>query len=553
MLTSIAVLAAAGCSSDSKPSTKGSSTASALVANAQGINKQARDKVKPGGTVTEAIQQWITQYNPYQVDGLQGDGYWLATLVLPALWNQDATGVPQRNPDVLTSAAVTASSPKQVVTYAINPKATWSDGTAITWADFAQQWKSVDGSNSAYLISNPSGYNQISDVSKGSDDRHVVVTFSKPYADWQRLFDPLVPASQIDTPQKFNKGWIKQVPVTGGPWKFGKLDQTAQSITLVPDPKYWGTKPKLAKFVARAIPSNLTATDAFLNNEIDVTSARKPPDYKRLAKAPNTSIRIGSRWDQTNLAFSNRGILADQAVRQAIQHAVNRPAVVKVASTGLPYTPPILDNHFYMPTQAGYQDTSSGYGNFDVAAAKKLLDDDGWQDHGAGKARTKNGQSLKLSYVVADSGTTDVAEIIQSMLAQVGIDVAIQKVPGNDYFEKYVNVGKFDLTVFRQIDQVFASQTIPEYQQPQGTNVFGNFGRIGSAEIDDLMNQAAAETDPGRSRALYNQADAKIWALAITLPLFETPSIYAVRTDLANEGAWGLADTNQNVDTGWVQ
>ena len=203
--------------------------------------------------------------------------------------------------------------------------------------------------------------------------------------------------------------------------------------------------------------------------------------------------------------------------------------------------------------QAGYQDNSSGYGDFDVAAAKKLLDDDGWQDHGAGKARTKNGQSLKVSYVVTDSGTTDVAEIILSMLGQVGIEVAIQKVPDNDYFEKYVNTGKFDLTSFRQVDQVFASKTIPEYQQPQGDNVFGNFGRIGSSEIDDLMNQAAAETDPGQSRVLYNQADAKIWALATTLPLFETPSIYAVRKDLANEGAWGLADTNQEVDTGWLQ
>jgi peptide/nickel transport system substrate-binding protein len=549
------VLVVGGCgSSSNKPDKNGKSKSSAPAGNAIDVNAQPRDKIKDGGTETLSIQQWITQYNPYQVDGTQGDGYWLTSLVEPNIWFRDASGVPQLNKDVATSAKVTATSPNQVVTYDINPKATWSDGTPITWKDFAADWKALNGSNPDYLVSSTSGWDQVKSVTAGTSDRQVVVTFSRPYADWQRLYYPsLLPASQIDTPQKFNKGWITKPPVTAAPWKIGKLDQTGQSITLVPDPKYWGTKPKLAKFVARAIPSSLTVTDAYLNGEIDEASAKKPADYKRLVKAPNTSIRIGSRWDQTLLAFSNRGILADQAVRQAIQHAINRPAVVKVATTGLPYTPPLLNNHFYMPSQAGYQDNSAGYGNFDPAAAKKLLDNAGWRDHGAGKARTKNGQSLKLSYVISSSTVTDTAEIILNMLGQVGIQVSIDKVPDNDYFEKYVNTGKFDLTVFRQVDQVFATQTVPEYQQPKGNNVFQNYGRIGSAEIDSLMQQAASETDPAKSQALYNQADAKIWALGTVLPLFETPQINAVRKDLANEGSWGLADPFQQANTGFVQ
>ena len=39
--------------------------------------------------------------------------------------------------------------PKQVVTYNINPKAIWYDGTPITWEDFDWQWRALNGSNKA--------------------------------------------------------------------------------------------------------------------------------------------------------------------------------------------------------------------------------------------------------------------------------------------------------------------------------------------------------------------------------------------------------------------
>lgn len=560
VLASCTLLAACGSSGGhhhgaASASGSASATVKAVPASgSSGVQLTPRADVKQGGTETMQIDQWIDQYNPYQVDGAEGDGAWLAELTLPHLFFTDAAGTPSPNPDVLVSAKVTATAPHQQVTYTINPKATWSDGTPITWKDFRQQWQDLNGRNAAYLITGSTGYDQISGVARGADDKQAVVTFSKPFGDWQQLFDPLIPAQEADTPAKFNKGWQSGPPVTAGPWKFGPMDKTTQTVTMVPDPSYWGTKPKLDKIVARVLDSD-AVTQAYLNHELDVTTARTPDAYRSLKGAPDTSIRVGARWDQTVMSFGSGGLLADQTVRQALQHAIDRPALAKVAGTGLPFTPPVLNNHFYMPNQTGYADGSAGYGDYDPAAAKKLLDQAGWHDNGAGKPRTNaRGQKLSLTYVVASGSTSSSqeAELVQNMLAQVGVQVRIQTVPVDDYFEKYVNVDKYDIAVFREVDQVYPSESIPDYQKPQGTNVFENYGQLGTAQIDSLMSEAAEQTDRTKAAALYNQADRALWQLANYLPLFQTPSIDAVTKNLVNEGAWGLLDPQQYVNTGYL-
>ena len=518
--------------------------------SAVNVNAQPREKVKDGGRLTLSIQQWIAQYNSYQVDGTQGDGAWITSLVEPNLWRADAKGVGHVNPDVLISAKVTASAPHQVVTYEINPKAIWSDNTPVTYKDFLALWTALNGKNSAYLAASNSGYNQITGVARGKDDREVKVTFGTSYGDWHSLFDPLVPAKAISTPTEFNKGWLQKAPITGGPWKFGTLDKTDQTITLVPDPHYWGDKPKLSQLILRALDAD-AYTESYLNKEIDLAPARLPDAYKRLSKAKDTDIRSGSRWDESMVLLSNKGALSDLKVRQAVEMAINRDAVAKVNSQGLPFQLKAIGNHFLMPNQAGYKDNSGIYGKFNPDQAKKLLDQAGWKDNGQGKARTKSGKQLNLQWVISSGSPTDTAELVKSMLSQVGINVVIQTVPANDFFEKYVNVGKFDLAPVRSVDAIYPSTLISGFMQPSATNQNGNPGGIGSAAIDALLTQASQATDPAQALDLYNKADAAIWEIGNSIPLYQTPQIDAVRHGLANYGASGLQSESQEVNTGW--
>ena len=61
-------------------------------------------------------------------------------------------------------------------------------------------------------------------------------------------------------------------------------------------------------------------------------------------------------------------------------------------------------------------------------------------------------------------------------------------------------------------------------------------------DVDALIKQIDVETDPAKRIDLANQADKIIWENVHTLPLYQRPSLIAVKAKLANYGAFGLSD-----------
>ncbi|MFG3281864.1 ABC transporter family substrate-binding protein [Streptomyces sp. NPDC048111] len=542
----------AGCTS-SPQRTHSPRTMGVPASGTEDMGREPPASLRQGGTLTLATSQWVTQYNVNQAAGSIGEAAEIDSLVEPKLFRRDAKGVPHANPDYLLSAAVTGTAP-QTVTYRLNPHARWSDGKPLGFDDFAAQWKALGRGDDRYLVADPSGYDQVSEVRRGARANEVQVVFRSPYADWQRLFDPLFPASATSTPEQFNNGWRARIPVTAGPFTIASMDRTTQSVTAVPDPAWWGTRPRLDKVVFRALlPA--AALQAYLNGEIDAVNAATAEAYQQLRSAPDSTVRIGSAWDEVHVSLNGAGgPLADIAVRHAVQRAVNRKALADVAAEGLPVGVPLLGNHIYMTNQPGYADNSGPWGTFDPAEAARLLDRAGWTSPGAGRPRVKDGRPLKLRFVIAESTNRlglDLAQLLQQMLGQVGIGVEIQKVPADDYGPKYLDVGNFDLAIFRFTDLTYPSQAQAVYRMPRGKQSFQNYGRISDAALDDLLQRASATLDPVAAARLYNQADAEIWRLGHDVELYQRPQMTAVRKGLANFGVPGLGDIDFGT-VGWT-
>ncbi|GJF32085.1 hypothetical protein KNE206_47850 [Kitasatospora sp. NE20-6] len=536
------VLAATACSGTSGGTADDVAKTVTPTRDAEDNNPQPLDRIKDGGELREPLQQWITQWNPYQVDGTYGDAVEIMGYVEAKLFRSDAKGVYQAVPEYLESAKVTSTSP-QVVTYRLNPKAKWSDGKALGYQDFKAVWQASNGKDPAYNLSDSSGYEQISAVEQGADPTEVRVTFTEPYADWQSLFNPLLPAAGIATPQAFNEGWIEKVPIVGGPFTIGTADKTAQTITLVPNPAWWGPKPKLDRITYRVLDS-AAITQAFLNNEVDYASAGTATAYGQLKDSKDAAIRTGTPWDEVHISFGGNGALADRTVRQALGKALDRASLIKIVNQGVPVEFKPLDNHLFMTNQNGYRANAGDWVTYDPSAAKQLLDTAGWKDTGG--TRSKDGTPLELHYVMSDGSTqaqADLAAAVRSMLQQVGVKLTVDRVPSKEYFSKYINEGRFDLASWRNTGSFPLSKTVPIYRAPQGDNVFGNYSKLSTPEIDTLLRKAAATLDPAAAAELYNQADVKIWELAHTVELYQRPSIVAVRRGLANFGAGSLADT----------
>ena len=233
-LAGLAVLA--GCAGG-PPDSSGTGLGGAVGAAVGGtdLNPHPREAPRDGGDLRLPLLTLPNNFNYAQVDGTHIDVATISGAVLPTLFTATAAGGLARNPDYLSAAAVTSTAP-QVVTYTINPRAVWTDGTPVTWRDLAGQWHAMGGADPGYRASATTGYDRIASVAMGADERQAVVTFGTPFAEWQGLFNPLLPASLTATPAAFNTAWRTGMPVTARPFAVGRVDPVAQTVTLDRNP-----------------------------------------------------------------------------------------------------------------------------------------------------------------------------------------------------------------------------------------------------------------------------------------------------------------------------
>ena len=548
-------LAACGGSSSGKSGAPGTGSSSKNINTQPGndINPQPRSNIADGGILRWPEAGISDQLNYNEVDGTDGSVSDIMAAVLEQPFYADAKGVPHNNVNLVSSYTVTAS-PQQVVTLEINPKAVWLDGTPVTEADFEAQWKALNGSNPAYQVAGTVGYDQIQSIKAGKDAKEAVITFTKPYSEWQGLFSPLYPAATNSDPKKFVEDFQDAIPTSDGPFKLGSINQTAKTLSLVRNDKWWGDPPKLNQIVFLAIDLD-AQTDALANHEVDLQYGigSHVSYYARVKNLPNVTVHkaAGPVWANPTFNAAGTGPLSDVKVRNALTIGINRKQIDTALVGPLGVSTDPLNNHVLLTNQQGYQDNSGDLGKQDVARAKSLLEQAGWTSTDGGKTRTKGGKPLNLRFVInsTSDSSKQLAEIVQNQLGAIGVQITIVPVPGKDFYTKYVDVGDFDIAQVIFGGNAYPISTAqPEFANPTpgtgGTlNIRQNYGRIGDPAIDALFTQALSSLDRTQAIAYANQADAAIWKLDTIVPLFQRPQIVATNSKLANYGAPGVQDT----------
>ncbi|WNY35460.1 hypothetical protein Q9Q99_17960 [Curtobacterium flaccumfaciens] len=88
----------------------------------------------------------------------------------------------------------------------MNPKAVWSDGTPISAKDVIANWKALNGTNKAFAPLATNVWEDVDSVKQGSDERDVIMTFSKTNADWASVLGAIYPYWAVDTPGPLQQG-----------------------------------------------------------------------------------------------------------------------------------------------------------------------------------------------------------------------------------------------------------------------------------------------------------------------------------------------------------
>jgi len=213
----------------------------------------------------------------------------------------------------------------------------------------------------------------------------------------------------------------------------------------------------------------------------------------------------------------------DVRVRRAINYAIDREAFLATVykGTGLKAISPLTALMLDDPS------LKSAY-PFDAAKAKALLGEAGWQPGGDG-IRAKGGQRLEivLNAIEYGGGTDPTAQLIQSLLHEVGIDVKIKAQARPPWYEDNYRCATHGPVMFLRAtdpDGLFALF--------HTTLVGGNFNWscVKNPKLDALLEQGRREADQAKRRAVYLSIAQLALDEALTVPLVDELSVWAYRT-----------------------
>ena len=493
-------------------------------------NPQPRDKVKDGGTLTLPIDNLGPNFNGFHVDGNSVSAAELMMWTQPMLWDYDVSGKPKPNPNFLESAELVKEKP-QTVKYVLNPDAKWNDGTPIDWRSFEATWITQRGDSNKYNPAASDGYSSIDSVKKGKKDNEVMVTFKQDFYPWEMVFPQLLHPKNKD-PQLYNKGWVNDMhpELSSGPYVVDTLKK--DKLTLKPNPKWWGKEPKLdAVEYVQMEPS--ASINAFVNGQLDSVDVETEDRLQQIQDMDDVLIRRS--FDKSVAVYTfgqDSELFKDDAAREAFVRGTDRAQLREIAFQGLDWEEEAPGSALMYPWQEGYEDNLGELGEYDPEAAKKILDEAGWEmaDNGY---REKDGQVAEFTYV--NFGDDPVAEATaraqQQMAKEIGLKMNIDNRPAAD-FSKALTDRDFDVVKMGWVGSdpfgwAWACQIFCKDSE-------SNYSKLGTKEIDKLLK--APGNFPEREDALeaMNKAEKEALQLVGSFPLYNGPKMEAVKKGLAN-------------------
>jgi len=306
--------------------------------------------------------------------------------------------------------------------------------------------------------------------------------------------------------------WMATHLVGTGPFIQERLVR-GEVLELVKNDDYWQEgKPYLDRVTVRIVPE-VSARSAMLEaGELDRTIALNDFDIPRLEADDRIRIRVVPSTRQFYVALNHTvAPLDDPKVRQAFNYAIDKVGIVQsvFAGTGaLLSKAPVLSEGVVAFTDMRRPGEETIFA-YDLERARTLLAEAGFVDNdGDGTIEDASGAAISLTLFArrgATKGDDKIAQLVQNMLAEVGVDVEIRYWESSA-FGAATNLGPDDA----QYDMVLLSWGIPtaDPDEPMMMMTYSKAWKpIGanrmfyaSDEVDRLTVLAHHEVDPAQRK-----------------------------------------------------
>ena len=461
------------------------------------------------GQTAGSVKQLVIA-NAVKVDTLDpaqnsvNESIWLDQNLYSRLLQPNATGTGLL-PDLATSWDVSKNGLKY--TFHLLPGALFSDGSPVTADDVAYSLlrsKKTDG-GWGFLLTAVKAI-------KATDPHTVVITLTQPHA--PLLADLAMYAYSI-IPEKLVKEQGKaffQHPVSSGPFMVTSFSADSE-IDLAVNPHYYGVKPKISTVKIMIVPNDNTRVLMLESKKADVIE--NPPGnlVAEINKTPGLSVQLfpSTRVDFIQLD-QHYAPFKKQLVREALNYAIDRNAIVKLAYQG--HATP---GSSFMPYKMQFWNSSLTPYAYNPTKAKQLLAQAGYP----------HGFKTFLITVSGDVAGQAEAVVVKSELAQVGINVDIQS------YELLTAYNKEDNGHSQMGERYWTNDIIdPDEVATFGADCKGGANAFNSywcsTEATKLVNQARAELDPAKRQQMYNQIQQIVYTESPYLVVDYSPYRYGV-------------------------
>jgi len=284
-------------------------------------------------------------------------------------------------------------------------------------------------------------------------------------------------------------------PVGTGPFRFASWDR-GQRVVLEKNPTYWKYPVKVERVIYRPIVEDQARLTELLTGTLDVIVGVPADFVSQLEQNAKITLlkQVGAHvW---YLGMNNqKKPFDDKRVRQALNYAVNKDAIVKdvLKGTGAASRGPVL------PGTWGADPALKAY-PYDPERAKKLLAEAGYP----------SGFSTTLWVPESGSGMqapVAMSTVMQSNLKAVGVNVSLQTMEWGAYLAKR-RTKEQELFALSWMAGTEDPDMVmyPLLHSSQWTPVGPNRALYKNARFDTLLQQARLTTDQAKRAQLYREA-----------------------------------------------
>ncbi|MDD3368949.1 MAG: ABC transporter substrate-binding protein [Lachnospiraceae bacterium] len=281
----------------------------------------------------------------------------------------------------------------------------------------------------------------------------------------------------IQSKAAYESGMEEPFKIGSGQYVFDEWLEGEQ-VSFVKNENYWGSDPGVSdRITFKPYLEASSRVIALQNGEIDVCIDPPANELQYLEEDENITVYEQAGTRLFYFAFNcEKAPWDNQTLRQAVACAIDRDAVLQAAvyGKGTPQTT-ILNRGLF-----GFYDDMEGF-DYDVERAKSLMAEAGYADGG-----------ITTTLTIANSSPyTNIAQVIQANLKEIGIDVEITTME-DATLKSTCKEGGQELFLWRWNEDIRPDCV---YRDLFNTGSGSNYHHFSDPKVDELTDKVLTDKD----------------------------------------------------------